>query len=75
MAKKRKFRVYGDFNGASEATVVIDPEVGLFTVRPLRQRRTYELPFSWAAEMVVQKVIKAETIEKRKAKKVKRGLL
>lgn len=64
-----RFRVYGRFNGVGEATVVIDRGAGLITVRPLRRRRAYVLPLSWAAEAVMWQVLKVEAAEKRAAKK------
>lgn len=67
------FRVYGaNFDGAHEATVSIDRELGLFTVRPLRRKRTYELPFSAVAEIVLWRVLKAELAQKKREKAARR---
>ena len=59
------FRVEGQFNGARAATVSIDRKYGLICVRPLRRRKVYELPLSWAAEAVMWHVLKREAAEKR----------
>jgi hypothetical protein len=50
-------------------TVSIDRERGLFTVRPLRRRRTYTLPLDAVASMVVGRVLRAEVLEARKKKR------
>jgi hypothetical protein len=50
-------------------TVTIDRNAGLFTVRPLRRRRTFELPLSTVADMVVARIIRAEVLERRNAKR------
>jgi hypothetical protein len=66
-----RFRVHGRFNRATSATVTINRDTGLITVRPLRKRRSYELPLSWAAEAVMWQVLKAEAAEKRAAKRAR----
>jgi len=53
-------------------TVTVERAVDLFVVRPLRRRRTYALPLSVVAQMVVERVIKRELSEKRAAKKAAR---
>lgn len=55
-------------DGAREATVEIDREIGLFTVRPLRRRRRYELPLWWVAETTIWKVVRADLAEKKREK-------
>lgn len=75
-----RFRVHGDFDGAHEATVIIDRGAGLFTVRPLRRRKPYTLPLSEVARRVMVSIIKTEASEKSKTKParkflVKRGTL
>ena len=76
MAKRRvKFRVAGTFDiggGWQVATVVIDREHGLFSVRPLRRRREYTLPLAIVAAMVCDRIIKQEVAAKKAAKKAKR---
>ena len=67
-----RFRIFGRIDGASEATVTIDRTTGLLAVRPLRRHRVYELPLSFVAEMVLQRVVKAEIIEKKRQKKLAR---
>lgn len=53
-------------------TVTVERAVDLFVVRPLRRRRTYALPLSVVAQMVVERVIKREAAEKKAAKKAAR---
>lgn len=67
-----RFRTYGRFDGATEATVTVNRAAGIFSVRPLRRRKSYELPLSVVAEMVMWRILKAEAAEKRAAKKVRR---
>ena len=72
-------RVVGRFDSAGppqEATVTIDRDAGLFEVRPLRRRRTFVLPLAKVAEMVAQRILKAEVMQRRfekaKARKARR---
>lgn len=67
-----RFRVFGEFDHVHEATVVIDRNAGVFSVRPLRRRRTYELPLAFVARVVMERIIKAEAAEKRAARRKKR---
>lgn len=53
-------------------TVTVERSVDLFVVRPLRRRRTYEMPLSIVAQMVVERVIRKELAEKKAAKKAAR---
>lgn len=78
--KAAHFRVVGLLDMASRpsvGTVTIDRARGLFSVRPLRRRRAYELPLYRVAEMVVRGIIVAEAREKRAElaakKKARRG--
>lgn len=67
------FRVVGRLDMASrviEGTVTI--ENGIFRVRPLRRRKFYDLPLSTVADMVCQRMIKAETFRARLEKAAKR---
>lgn len=70
---RAKFPVYWRFDGTTQATVVIDRGAGVFSVRPHRRRRTYELPLAFVAQLVATRIIKAEAAEKllarRRAKK------
>lgn len=64
-------KVVGQLDGAGgpiAGTVEIDREAGLFTVRPLRRRKTYVLPLGAVATMVCQAIVRREVAEKRAAK-------
>ncbi len=69
--KNIHLRVVGqlDMSRPQEGTVTIDRAAGLFTVRPLRSRRTYTLPLSTVAEIVAHRLIKSELEERRRVKK------
>lgn len=56
------------FNGTNQARVTIDRRLGLFTVRPHKRRKTYELPLADVAEMALWRVMKFDLAEKKKAK-------
>jgi hypothetical protein len=58
------------FNGAPRARVSIDIGTAdpLFTVRPFRRRKTYSLPLSTVAQIVILRVILAEQNERRRAR-------
>lgn len=68
--KNCHFRIVGMIDRArpSEGTVTINRARLLFTVRPLRRRKAYELPLYKVAEIVVWKVAAAEARELRAAK-------
>ncbi len=53
-------KIKGRINGADGATVQVDRERGLVSVRPLRERREYTLPIALVADMVVCRVVKNE---------------
>jgi hypothetical protein len=55
------------------ATVTIDREAALFTVRPKRRRRVYVLPLADVAAFVVQRIIRAELVAKRAASRKRKG--
>jgi predicted nucleic acid-binding Zn ribbon protein len=77
MAKTR-FKVVATMMNSkpTEGTVEIDRSTGVFSVRPHRMHRKYELPLSDVAQMVVQRIVIAEAAEKKPRKKrVRRGLL
>jgi len=68
------FRVVGRLDNASKitsGTVTIARGAGLFTVRPARRRRVYELPLSDVATMVVQRILRAEELQRRQERKAK----
>lgn len=69
-----RFRVVGRFDrvGVQEATVLVDRAAGLFTVRPLRRRKTYTLPLSTIAEIVVARITKAEVAREKAEKRARR---
>jgi hypothetical protein len=69
--RRSRFRVVARLDLASRAsvgTVTIDRGAGLFSVRPLRRRRVYELPLADVAAMVVRSIIAAEVRERRRAR-------
>jgi hypothetical protein len=81
---RARFRVSSEkaeFNKAKTATVTISRLGGFFSVRPYRQRKTYSLPLSEVALMVLWRILKAEAEAKMLAKgtlrkkRVKRGKL
>jgi len=61
---KSKFKVAGRFDGAPTATVSIDRASGVVSVRPLRRKRTYDLPLAMVAAIIVERIIKAEVNER-----------
>ena len=68
-----KFSIVGvlDAGSPTRGTVLIDRDAGLFHVRPFKRRRTYTLPLSDVASIIVAKIVKAEVAEKRRAKKAR----
>ena len=72
-------KVEGSFDkaaGQQTATVEIDRDRGLFSVRPLRSRRVYTLPLATVAEIVCHRIIISDgNFHAGAAKKVRRGLL
>jgi hypothetical protein len=78
---KARFFVEGHFdkqNGVPQkATIVIDRDNGLFTLRIHRRHGSQVLPLSAIAEMVYRKVIATEVAEAKpkRRKPVSRGLL
>jgi len=72
MRRVARFKVAGQFTGGgyTAATITIDrTEAALFSVRPARRRKLYELPLAKVAEFVVWHIEKRELAEKRAAKK------
>ena len=70
-----RFRVRARMHMASretEGTVTIDRDTGMFIVRPLRSRRTYELSLNDIAGDVVRRVLWAELMAKKREKAAKR---
>lgn len=66
---RARFKVSGDFDKAKSATVTISRLGGVFSVRPFRRRKTYALPLSDVAEMVMWRIMKAEAEAKLLAKR------
>lgn len=66
------FPVYWRFDGTSQGTVTIDRGSGTFAVRLYRRRRAYELPLAFVAQLIAERVMKAEAREKVAARKAKR---
>ena len=57
-------------DGATEATVTIEPEAhghGLITVRPKGRRTTYTLSLALVAEIIAWKVAKLDADKKRRS--------
>ena len=73
---KARFTVIGTFDMASKvqkATVEIDRDRNLVTVRPLRKRRVYgPVPLDTLAELLVRKQIAREVAERKAAKRAAR---
>lgn len=69
---KSRFRTYSSLDKAPGATVTIDRGALTFSVRPLRRKREFTLPLHVVAEMVWWRIVKAELVEKKAAKKAKR---
>jgi hypothetical protein len=74
MARMARFKVYGRYNGKTEATVEVDRNTNLISVRPKHFKKAYEMRLEDVAEVIMWRCIKADLAEKKKAKKVKRGL-
>lgn len=73
-----RFRIIGRLDNASriqDGTVTISRSSGTFSVRPLRRRREYVLPLSTVAEIVCQRILRAELAERKAAERArtKRG--
>ena len=65
-----RFKTIGQFDQSyvQNATIEIDRDVNLISVRPKGRRRTYTLPLSTVAEIICWRVIKAELLEKKREK-------
>ena len=50
---------------------MIDRQTGAFRIRPHRSHRTYDATLSVVADIIVERVIKAELREKAKTKKAR----
>lgn len=67
-----RFKLEGRYDGTQGASVVIDRETNLLTVRPTRRQRTFTLRLEDLAQTVILRVIQAELGEKKKAKLARR---
>lgn len=69
-----RFKTIGQFDQSyvQSATIEIDRDVNLISVRPKGRRRTYSLPLSTIAEIICWRVIRAELLEKKREKAKKR---
>lgn len=65
------FRTFAQTDGARvvPVTVTIDRRLGLVHVRPFRRRRTYTLPLSAVASLVVLRVVQSELREQHRLAK------
>lgn len=74
--RKVHVRVVGRIDAAPAATITIDCQGGLISVRPLRRRREYTLPLMAVAQYIMGAVVRSELADKkRKRTKVRRGSL
>jgi hypothetical protein len=70
-----RFVVVGTFDlaaGLQKATVLVDRVTGIFSVRPFRRKRAYELPLATVAALVCQMIVRAEVREKKAARRARR---
>ncbi len=74
---RSRFRVRGRLDMASriqEGTVIIDRVSRTIAVRPLRRRKTYELPLDVVAEWICRQVLLVEA-KRRRAEQAERRRL
>lgn len=55
-----KYKVEGRLDGADGGTVRIHRETGLIAVRPKGRHRVYELLLADVAQMIIERVVRAE---------------
>jgi hypothetical protein len=69
-----RFQVIARLDGVrtTRGTVTVERAVDLFVVRPLRRRRVYSMPLSQVAQIVVERVIKAEVAQRKAERKARR---
>jgi hypothetical protein len=72
MSVARVSQIPINFDGSRLATVEINRGSLTFSVRLYKRRRLYTLPLSMVAEMVAWKILKAEVLEKKAAKRAAR---
>ena len=69
---KTHFKVYGRFNGKTEATVTVNRDNNLVQVRPKHFKKFYEMRLEDLAELVIWRCIKAEALAKKEARRKKK---
>lgn len=71
-----RFKIVGQFDQSymQKATIEIDRGANLISVRPKGRRRIYTLPLSSVAEIICWRVIKAELLDKKREKALKRKM-
>lgn len=69
-----RFKVPWRFDGTIGATVTVNRGALTVSVRPLRRHRTYELPLAEVAQIICERIMKAEAVQKRLAKRARRLL-
>jgi hypothetical protein len=69
-----RFKTMGQFDQSyiQHGTIEIDRNADLISVRPKGRRRTYTLPLSAVAEIICWRVIRAELLEKKREKALKK---
>ena len=74
MARTARFKLYGRsvYHHKTEATVEIDRNTNLISVRPKHFKRSYEMRLQDIADIIMGRVINAEILEKRRLKKEKK---
>lgn len=55
-----RVKIAGRIDGAQGATLSIDKERALISVRPKGRHREYTLPLAYVAEIIIAKVVKQE---------------
>jgi hypothetical protein len=63
----------GPFGKPKERKATVTIEAGMFRVRPLRRRRTYDLTLADVARFVYERVCRAELAEEKRAKAAERA--
>ncbi len=64
ISRKAHFTAVGRFDGerVARVTILVDDDTSrsVFSVRPFRRRRSYELPLADVAQLVLERVVRAE---------------
>lgn len=63
-----RFSIQWRFDGTDQGTVSINRGAGTFSVRPHRRHKDYVLPLAEVAQIVAERIIKAEAFKKRMEK-------